>query len=373
MAAGAPSSPRSPKGARPRAAAPAEARAADASPNPNASKGKQRSPTAPARARPTKGRPRSGTIALVGRPNVGKSTLLNALLGTRLAITSHHPQTTRDRIAGILTEGRTQFVFLDTPGVHTPKNRLGQRMNDLATGSAADADVVLFVVDVGPDATPEIRPADAEALHAVPEDKPVVLVLNKIDRVAEKAKLLDVLPTYSALRDFAAVVPLSAKKRDGTKRLLAVIEGLLPEGEHLYPEDELSDRPVRFFVAELVREQVLMRTRQEVPHGVAVTVDAYEERKKLTHITISVHVAKESHKGIIIGQGGKMLAAIGTAARERAERLIGQKVHLDVRVKTTPGWFDDAARLVDLGYGDDGAKPKKRGAGKARTEQRIKP
>ncbi|MCW5836007.1 MAG: GTPase Era, partial [Labilithrix sp.] len=315
---------------------------------------------------------RSGTVALVGRPNVGKSTLLNALLGARLAITSHHPQTTRDRIAGILTEGRTQFVFLDTPGVHKPKNRLGQRMNDLATGSAADADVVLFVVDVGPRAAPEVRPDDAEALRAVPEGKPVVLVLNKIDRVAEKPKLLDVLPTYSALRDFAAVVPVSARKRDGTERLLGVIEGLLPEGEHLYPEDELSDRPVRFFVAELVREQVLLRTRQEVPHGVAVTVDAYEERKKLTHITVSVHVAKESHKGIVIGQGGKMLAAIGAAARERAERLIGQKVHLDVRVKTTPGWFDDAARLVDLGYGDQGGKPTRRGAGSARTT-RIEP
>lgn len=370
MAAGAPSSPRSPKGARPRAAGAPSA----AAPRKKARPAGGASPAekARARARPNEARPRSGTVALVGRPNVGKSTLLNALLGARLAITSHHPQTTRDRIAGILTEGRTQFVFLDTPGVHKPKNRLGQRMNDLATGSAADADVVLFVVDVGPRAAPEVRPDDAEALRAVPEGKPVVLVLNKIDRVAEKPKLLDVLPTYSALRDFAAVVPVSARKRDGTERLLGVIEGLLPEGEHLYPEDELSDRPVRFFVAELVREQVLLRTRQEVPHGVAVTVDAYEERKKLTHITVSVHVAKESHKGIVIGQGGKMLAAIGAAARERAERLIGQKVHLDVRVKTTPGWFDDAARLVDLGYGDQGGKPTRRGAGSARTT-RIEP
>jgi GTP-binding protein Era len=292
---------------------------------------------------------------------VGKSTLLNAMLGTRLAITSHHPQTTRDRIAGILTEGRTQFVFLDTPGVHEPKNRLGQRMNDLATGTATDADVVLFIVDVGPSAEPQVRADDTRALRAVAEHgKPVILVVNKIDRVAEKQKLLDYLPAYSALRDFAAVVPVSAKKRDGTRRLLGVIESFLPEGEHLYPEDELSDRPVRFFIAELVREQVLMRTRQEVPHGVAVTIDAYEESKRLTRITISIHVAKESHKGIIIGQGGKMLAAIGTAARERAERLLEQKVHLDVRVKTTPGWFDDAARLVDLGYGDDGTKPKKK-------------
>jgi GTP-binding protein Era len=291
---------------------------------------------------------------------VGKSTLLNALLGTRLAITSHHPQTTRDRIAGILTEGNSQFVFLDTPGIHDAKSRLGHRMNDLATGSAAEADVVLFIVDVGPTAAPEIRPDDTRALRTIAEGgKPVILVVNKIDRIAEKQKLLDYLPAYSAMRDFAAIVPVSAKKRDGTKRLLSAIESFLPEGEHLYPEDELSDRPVRFFIGELVREQVLMRTRQEVPHGVAVTIDAYEETKKLTRITLSIHVVKESHKGIIIGQGGKMLAAIGTAARERAERLLDQKVHLDVRVKTTPGWFDDAARLVDLGYGEAGEKPKK--------------
>ncbi len=283
------------------------------------------------------------------------------MLGTRLAITSHHPQTTRDRIAGILTEGATQFVFLDTPGVHQAKTRLGHRMNDLATGTAAEADVVLFVVDVSRTATPEVREGDARALRALAElGKPIVLVVNKIDRVPNKEALLEFLPAYSALRDFTAVVPVSAKKRDGVKRLLGVIEPLLPEGEHVYPEDELSDRPVRFFVAELLREQVLMRTREEVPHGVAVTVDAFEEGKKLTRITLSVHVAKESHKGIIIGQGGKMLAAIGTAARERTEKLLGQKVHLDVRVKATPGWFDDAARLVDLGYGADGAKPKKK-------------
>lgn len=320
------------------------------------------------RARTKRSAPRrAGTVALIGRPNVGKSTLLNAMLGTRLAITSHHPQTTRDRIAGILTTDRAQFVFLDTPGVHAPKSRLGQRMNELATGTAADADVVVFVVDVGPAATPEVRPDDAAAIRTVPDGKPILLVANKIDRVTEKPKLFAYLSAYAALRDFTAVVPVSAKKRDGVERLLAAIEEVLPEGDHLYPEDELSDRPVRFFIAELVREQVLMRTRQEVPHGVAVTVDAYEEGKKLTRITLSVHVAKDSHKGILIGQGGKMLAAIGAAARERAERLLGQKVHLDVHVKATPGWFDDAARLVDLGYGDGDVKPKKKRKTKAKT------
>ncbi|HVJ89239.1 MAG TPA: GTPase Era [Labilithrix sp.] len=311
-----------------------------------------------AKRKPRDGRPRAGTIALIGRPNVGKSTLLNAMLGMRLAITSHHPQTTRDRIAAILTVDGTQYVFLDTPGIHKAKNRLGHRMNDLASGTAADADAVLFVVDVGRTATPEIRQDDAEAIRAIPTDKPVVLAVNKIDRVADKEKLFAYLSAYAAMRDFAAVIPISAKKRDGIDRVLDVLKSLLPEGEPLYPEDELSDRPIRFFIAELVREQVLMRTREEVPHGVAVTVDAYEEGKKLTRITLSVHVAKDSHKGIIIGQGGKMLAAIGTAARERAEKLLDQKVHLDIRVKATPGWFDDEARLIDLGYGDETGRPK---------------
>lgn len=319
---------------------------------------------------------RAGSIALVGRPNVGKSTLLNAILGERLAITSHQPQTTRDRIAGIINTKDAQFVFFDTPGVHSAKNKLGHRMNDVATGTATSADVVVFVVEVGPDATPAVRKEDAVAFATLPKERPTLLVVNKIDRVKEKSKLLEVLGAYGAMHDFAAVVPLTAKKAKrrapgdpsdeidrGVARLLKEIRALLPEGPALYPEDELSDKPVRFFVSELVREQVLLRTREEVPHGVAVTVDAYEEGKKLTRITMSVHVAKDSHKGIIIGQGGKMLAAIGTKARERIERLIGQKVHLDIRVKATPGWFDDAARLVDLGYADNEgvtAKPKKR-------------
>jgi GTP-binding protein Era len=302
---------------------------------------------------------RAGTIALVGRPNVGKSTLVNAMLGEHITITSHHPQTTRDRIAGIVTRPGAQLVFYDTPGLHAPKNRLGQRMNDVATGTASDCDVVVCMVDVGPAPTAEVRKDDADAIAQLPDGKPCLLVVNKIDRVKEKALLLAFLEAHGKLRDFTAIVPISARTRDGIEPLLDVLTPLLPEGEPLYPEDELSDRPVRFFIAELVREQVLARTRQEVPHGVAVTVDAFEETKKMTRVTLSVHVAKESHKGIIIGQGGKMLVAIGTVARERAERLLGRKVHLDIHVRTTAGWFDDAARLADLGYADDdGGKAK---------------
>jgi GTP-binding protein Era len=293
------------------------------------------------------------------------------MLGERLAITSHHPQTTRDRIAGILTTPSTQFVFQDTPGLHAARNRLGKRMNDVAEGTASSCDLVMFVTDVAEvsdAAAAEKRAEDVKALATIPEGKPVVLVINKIDRVKEKSKLLDILTAYSALRDFAALVPISARKKDGIERLLEVTSALLPEGEPLYPEDDISDRPVRFFVAELVREQILARTREEVPHGVAVTVDAFEEptkTKAITRVTLSVHVAKDSHKGIIIGKGGKMLESIGTAARERAEKLLGRRVHLDVRVRATPGWFDDAGRLADLGYADDDASLARRdGKGK---------
>jgi GTP-binding protein Era len=329
-----------------------------------------------------KAKKRAGTIALVGRPNVGKSTLLNAILGERIAIVSHHPQTTRDRIAGILTtpssgaRPATQFVFQDTPGLHSARNRLGKRMNDVAAGTAEECDVIVLVVDVSAAANAEIRPEDTKVLRSLAQtdrERPILLVINKIDRVTETATLIDVLAAFGSMHDFAAIVPISAKKRDGVDRLLDEIAKLLPEQEFLFPEDELSDKPLRFFVAEMVREQVLVRTREEVPHGVAVTVDAYEEplvpcprgrggpsqrktSKAVTKIKLTVHVAKDSHKGIIIGAGGKMLAAIGTAARQRAERLVGGQVHLDIKVKATPNWFDDEARLVDLGYGEAKAK-----------------
>lgn len=315
---------------------------------------------------------RVGTIALVGRPNVGKSTLLNAILGERLAITSHHPQTTRDRIAGILTTPKAQYVFQDTPGLHAAKTRLGHRMNHVAEGTAVECDAVVFVTDA---LSSELRPEDRAALAAVPAEKKVILVVNKIDKVAEKTKLFDVLAAQSGLRAFEAIVPLSAKKRDGIDRLLDVLADLLPKGDLLYPDDELSDRPVRFFVAELVREQILLRTRQEIPHGVAVTVDAFEEptnpKKPLTRIKLTVHVAKDSHKGILIGQGGQMLAAVGTAARRRVESLLGHQVHLDVKVRATPGWFDDAAQLADLGYADEGGRARARKKTKAGAKKKA--
>jgi GTP-binding protein Era len=249
-------------------------------------------------------------------------------------------------------------------------------MNDVARATAASCDVVLFVTDVPKSAGPVVAAEDAELLQTLGV-APAVLALNKIDRLDDKTRLLDLLTAYGAARDFAAIVPVSARKNDGVDRLLDVIAKLLPLGPRLFPEDDISDRPVRFFVAELVREQVLAKTREEVPHGVAVTVDTFEEppansKKAVTRITLTVHVAKESHKAIVIGKGGKMLEAIGSGARARIERLLGRRVHLDVHVRATPGWFDDAGRLADLGYVDQDASkapPKKTTKANARAKR----
>lgn len=340
------------------------------------------------RADAPKARPRAttraGKIALVGRPNVGKSTLLNAILGERIAITSHHAQTTRDRIAGIITRDGVQFVFLDTPGVHRARHKLGERMNEVASAAAAECDVAVFMTEpeMLPPVTTEgardkqsgeksatrtfpvkatVREDDRAILASIPAGTPVILLVNKVDKVRPKHLLFPLLEAYGKERELAAIVPVSALKGDGIDSILAEVGKLLPEGEPLYDEDELSDKPVRFFVGEFIREQILHRTRQEVPHGVAVTVDAFDETAKLVRISVTVHVAKDSHKGIIIGDGGKMLGTVGRSARLRAEELLGRKVHLETFVRCTPGWFDDAARLADMGYADEsGAKRKKK-------------
>ena len=302
---------------------------------------------------------KAGTVALLGRPNVGKSTLLNALCGERIAITSHHPQTTRDRIAGVVSRPNVQIVFLDTPGVHSSKNKLGDRMNHLASASAAEADVVIFMTDVGIQPQAKVRPEDLAILRTIPDDKPTILVVNKIDKVKPRELLFPVLEGHALARDFAAVVPIRALKGDGAERLIEEVAKLLPEGEPLYAEDEITDKPVRFFITEFIREQVLQRTREEIPHGVAVTIESFEENPKIFRIAVTIHVAKDSHKGILIGNGGAMLQAIGTAARKRAEALVGRKIHLSTFVRATPKWFDDDARLAEMGYADERPKKKK--------------
>jgi GTP-binding protein Era len=297
---------------------------------------------------------RAGTVAIFGRPNVGKSTLLNALLGERIAITSHHPQTTRDRILGVVHRPNAQVVMIDTPGVHDAKNRLGARMNAEARDVAASADIVLLVIDVGMTPRPTIDPRDAAILAMLPDNAKVVLAVNKIDRVKVKHLLLPLLETYGAARDFAAIVPLSARRADGAERLLTALEPLLPEGDRLYDEDVLTDRPLRFFAAELVREAALSMMREEVPHGIACVVERFEEptkSKKKTEISVAIHVARESHKKIVVGRAGAMIKEIGQAARLRIEELLGQPVHLETHVRVTPEWFDKERDLRELGYG----------------------
>ena len=295
----------------------------------------------------------------MGRPNVGKSTLLNALVGDPIAIVSHHPQTTRETVRGVRTEGDAQYVLLDTPGLHKATNRLGERMNASAVEAAREADVVVFLVAAPREDAPRSpRSGSSPGPTANPDDLafaaqlpaiPCVLAITKIDRVMDKAALLPLIASLSAGREFAATVPISARRRDGLDELLAEIRGLLPAQPFLFEEDTLSDQPERFFVAEFVREQILRHTRQEVPHGVAVVIDRFEDRPAAgPRIAATIHVARESHKKILVGRGGQMLKAIGVRARARIERMLARHVDLRLHVRATPGWMDDEARLKEL-------------------------
>jgi GTP-binding protein Era len=294
----------------------------------------------------------------VGRPNVGKSTLLNALVGEPIAIISHHPQTTRDPVRGVVTQGGTQFVFVDTPGLHTARTRLGNHMNQVARETARDADAVVFVVAIPPDSDDpaDTRPAkphpeDVALLSGLPESLPILLVINKIDRLKDISRLLPFIEAFSKIREFHAIVPVSARKADGLSHILDELAPLLPEQPRLYDEDTLSDQPVRFFVAEFVREQILKRTREEVPHGVAVVVERFDESADVPVIELAIHVDKESHKKIVIGARGALMKAIGIDARRRIEQTLGRQVHLKLWVRVTPGWYENEARLRELGYG----------------------
>ena len=287
---------------------------------------------------------RAGRVAIVGRPNVGKSTLLNALLGQKLAITASKPQTTRTCILGVLATKRppTQIAFLDTPGLHRPKNALGRFLVEEAKGALAEADLVVMVVE------PKHDEADDEVLGAVKASgRPAVLVVNKVDRVKPKPAMLPLLEQWNARHDFVAIVPASALQKDGLDRLVAVIRDHLPAGE-LYPADFLTDRPERFFAAELVREAVIAHTRQEVPHGVAVAIDRWEDTAKLARVAATIVVEKESHKKIVIGAKGSMLKTIGSEARREMEEMLGRQVFLELWVKVVPDWTNDPARAREI-------------------------
>jgi GTPase len=311
-----------------------------------------------------------GTVALIGRSNVGKSTFLNAVLEEDLAIVSPLPQTTRDALLGVVTRTNAQFAFLDTPGLHRHKNELGRRMNTTAIEVARSADVVVFMTDVVPAAprgpTQKRPPAsglstsDRELIERLPGDRPAIAVINKVDLIRNKARLLPLLEDLAKTGRFTAFVPVSIQTDDGVDRVMAEIEACLPEGPPAYDDDTLTDRPIAFFVREYVREQVLLQTGREVPHAVAVTVESMKRMGTLTRIMATIHVEKPGQRAILVGRGGQTLTSIGTAARLRIEALLENRVHLELFVRVTPKWKHVPRQLAELGYehpgADDGGK-----------------
>lgn len=290
---------------------------------------------------------RSGTVALVGRPNAGKSTLLNRLVGTKVSIVSDKPQTTRHRIRGILTEDRGQVVFVDTPGVHRPHYRMNRRMMDVTRQALEDVDLVAAMIDAS---EPLGRGTEFLLQMLQRVSAPVILLLNKVDRIA-KPKLLPLIDRLRKADEFAAIIPISALKGANSDAFLEVVFEYLPPGPPLFPEDDLTDRSVRFMAAELVREQLLHRTREELPYTTAVTVDYWKEPqdpKRQIEIAATIYVERDSQKPIVIGKGGKLLKQVGTAARGEIERLLGQRVHLQLWVKVRPDWRQKARILDEL-------------------------
>jgi GTP-binding protein Era len=288
---------------------------------------------------------RCGTVAIVGRPNVGKSTLLNALVGQKLSITSRKPQTTRHRVTGVLSRPGVQYVFVDTPGFQTlhggPLNRA---LNRAVRAALEGVDAVLFVVQAG-----RLEDADRVVQRLLPQRVPVVLVANKSDRVGGPERMLPFLKSMGEASGFAAIVPVSAARGRGLGELLKVLAPLLPERPPMFDEETLTDRSERFLAAELVREKLFRLLGEEVPYGAAVTIDQFREEGRLRHIHASIVVDKENHKAIIVGKGGMKLKAIASAARRDMEKLLGGKVFLEVWVKVRGGWTEDAASLRRLG------------------------
>jgi len=290
---------------------------------------------------------KSGFVSILGRPNSGKSTLLNALVGQKVAITADKPQTTRMAIQGVLTRPDAQIVFLDTPGIHKADNPINKRMMEAVRASLDQRDLLLFLVDA------TARPGEPDR-HAVDLAKkggaPILLVLTKIDLLHDKAEMLPVIERYQAWHDFAASIPVSATRRDGLEVLEGEIVARLPEGPHYFPDDYVTDQPERFLAAELIREKILRLTREEVPHSVAVTVDSWEDAGALTRIYATIRVERDGQKGIIIGSKGAMLKKIGTQAREEIETLIERKVYLDLHVRVQPGWREKPAFLDTIDW-----------------------
>jgi GTPase len=296
---------------------------------------------------------RSGFVCILGRPNAGKSTLLNALVGEKLAIISPKPQTTRNRIQGVVhvpkRKGKDggQIVLIDTPGVHKPDSSLGRKMMVEVREALEGCDLVLVIVDVAH----KLDPRDQFALDLVRQSKAkAFLILNKVDLIPEKSKLLPLIEEYRKLYDFAEVVPISALKRKGLDDLMKTILAALPAGPAYFPEDEITDQPARFMAAEIIREQLLLNTSEEIPYATTVIVDNFEEGKRLTRIGATIYCERDGQKGILVGKGGRMLKKIGTSARIQIERMLGTKVFLELYVKAEPGWRDSRSFVEELDW-----------------------
>ncbi|BDF71590.1 GTPase Era [Oscillospiraceae bacterium] len=293
---------------------------------------------------------KSGMITIAGRPNVGKSTLTNALVGEKVAIVTNKPQTTRNRICAILNRGESQFVFMDTPGLHRPHSKLGDYMVKVVRESVADVDAVLLLVEP----IPNVGAPEAELIERIKALRvPAVLVINKIDTV-KKDELLSVMQVYGAAYAFDAIVPISAKRGEGVDELLDLLANYLPEGPQLFPEDMVTDQPERQVCAEIVREKLLLCLDKEIPHGTAVEVTKFSEREDgIIDLDVTIYCEKNSHKGIIIGKNGDMLKKISTQARQDVEKFMGTKVFLQTWVKVKENWRDNVNLIRNFGYKDE--------------------
>ena len=292
---------------------------------------------------------RTGFIAIVGRPNVGKSTLMNSILGEKVAIVSSKPQTTRNRITGIHTKGEDQFVFLDTPGMHSPKNTLGEYMVKAADSTMRDADAVVLVVDTGK----EISTVEENVMAYLKKSGiPALLALNKID-MYRREQIAETIAKYAAKHDFEAFVPISARSGKNVDELLDECAKFLSESEWFFPDDMVTDQPERQIAAEIIREKILRTLNKEIPHGTAVVIEEFKDERSLISIRAEIFCEKASHKGIIVGKNGASLKLIGTYAREDLEKLFGTKVYLNLWVKVKENWRESARTVSNFGYRDE--------------------
>lgn len=299
----------------------------------------------------SKGKFKSGFIAIIGRPNVGKSTFLNHVVGQKIAIMSDKPQTTRNKVQGVVTTDDSQLIYIDTPGIHKPKHKLGDHMVKVARNTLREVDIIMFMVN----ADEKIGPGDRFIIEMLQNtETPVFLIINKIDLV-HPDKLLEIIVSYKSEYDFTEIVPISALNGNNTDRLLETLKTYLPEGPKYYPDEHVTDHPERFIISEFIREKVLHLTREEIPHSVAVVIEKIErdEHKDLVHIMATIIVDRDSQKGIVIGKRGSLLKQIGTDARHDIEMLLGSKVFLEVWVKVQKDWRNKPGRLNELGFNDD--------------------